>query len=165
MIRRLLEGGLGALDARELRWFLNVYPPYLGAGIRVVHAAEDYSRWDVEMRLRRFNRNYFGTHFGGSIYSMCDPFFLLIVTKTLGSGYIVWDESATIRFLRPGRGTLRATFEIARDRIDAIVADVAAHRRCHPVFSAKVVDLGGTTVAEVEKKIYVRRKGPYSEDQ
>lgn len=165
MIRRLLDEGVAALDARQLKWFLNVYPPYLGAGIRVVHAAADFSRWEVQMRLTRYNRNYFGTHFGGSLYSMCDPFFLLILAKTLGRDYIVWDKEATIRFRRPGRGTVRALFEIPRSRIEEIMATVERKRKLEPTFTTEVKDEEGNVVAEVEKRIYVRKKGPYSVDQ
>jgi acyl-coenzyme A thioesterase PaaI-like protein len=153
------------LNAKQLKLFLNFYPPYLGAGIRVTHAAEDYTRWDVEMKLTRFNGNYFGTQFGGSLYSMCDPFFLLILTKTLGDRFIVWDKEGTIRFKRPGRGRVRARFEIQKDRIDAIRAEVDKNRRMEPVFTVEVHDDEQHVVAEVEKRIYVRKKGPYSERQ
>ncbi len=67
MIRRFLAEGVSALNARQLKLLFNLYLPYLGAGIRVVSAADDYSRWDVEMNLSHYNRNYFGTHFGGSL--------------------------------------------------------------------------------------------------
>lgn len=165
MIRRLLDEGVAALSARQLKWFLNVYPPYLGAGVRIVYAADDYSRWEVEMRLTRYNRNYFGTHFGGSLYSMCDPFFLLILAKTLGREYIVWDKEAKIRFRRPGRGTVRAVFEIPKSRIDEIIVTVDRKRKLEPTFSVDVQDEEGNVVAEIEKRIYIRKKGPYSVDQ
>ena len=87
--------------ARFLR-LMRVYPPYLGAGVRVTRAEPDLSRVDVELRLTRWNRNYVGTHFGGSLYSMCDPFFMLMLMTRLGPGYVVWDKSASIEFLRPG---------------------------------------------------------------
>ena len=57
---------------------------------------------EVHMPLRFWNKNYVGTHFGGSLYTMCDPFFMLILVNNLGSGYIVWDKAATIRFKKPG---------------------------------------------------------------
>jgi acyl-coenzyme A thioesterase PaaI-like protein len=129
MIRRLLAEGVSALGARQLKLLFKIYLPYLGAGIRVVGVADDYSRWDVEMKLAHYNRNYFGTHFGGSLYSMCDPFFALIVRKMLGPGYIVWDKEATIRFKRPGRGRVRATFHVPRVRIEEIRVEVDASRK------------------------------------
>ena len=81
------------------------------------------------MKLRWWNRNYVGTQFGGSLYSMCDPFFMLILVEALGPRYVVWDKAATIRFRRPGRGTVHATFHIPQERIDEIRAAADARRK------------------------------------
>jgi uncharacterized protein DUF4442 len=59
--------------------FLGLYPPYLGAGIRVTRVSHDFREIDVQMGLRWWNRNYVGTHFGGSLYSMIDPSLMLMV--------------------------------------------------------------------------------------
>src|ERR1700756_4653555 len=93
-------------------------PPYLGAGVRVRLAAKDLSRVEVEMRLTPWNRNFVGTHFGGSLYSMCDPFLMLMLMARLGPEYVVWDKSAAIEFIRPGRGTVAATFELPQARVE-----------------------------------------------
>jgi acyl-coenzyme A thioesterase PaaI-like protein len=135
----------------------NLYPPYLGAGVRV-RVSPDLRTFHVRMRLRFWNRNYVGTHFGGSLYSMCDPFFMLILFKALGPGYIVWDKQATIRFRRPGRGTVNATFHIPQERIDEIRAAADAAGKTEPVFRVDVLDEAGEVVAEVEKLLYVRKK-------
>jgi hypothetical protein len=142
------------------RWLyrlLSLYPPYLGAGIRV-KAAPDLRTFEVWMRLRWWNRNYVKTHFGGSLYAMCDPFFMLILIEALGRGYVVWDKSATIHFRRPGRGTVSATFHIPQERVDEIRAAADAAGKVEPVFHVEVVDERGDVVAEVEKLVYVRRK-------
>ncbi len=136
---------------------LSLYPPYLGAGVRV-RAAADLRTFEVRMKLSRFNRNYVGTQFGGSLYSMCDPFFMLILAEALGRGYIVWDKAATIRFRRPGRGTVRATFHIPPERIAEIRAAADAQGKTEPTFEAAVLDDAGEIVAEVEKLLYVRKK-------
>lgn len=136
---------------------LSLYPPYLGAGIRV-KSSSDLRTFEVRMKLRFWNRNYLGTQFGGSLYSMCDPFFVLILSAALGRGYVVWDKAATIRFLRPGRGTVKATFHIPQETIDEIRAAADARGKVEPTFQATVVDGEGKVVAEVEKLLYVRRK-------
>jgi hypothetical protein len=66
-------------------------------GIRAKSFREDFTQFEVELRARWYNRILFGTHFGGSLYAMCDPFFVFIITMNLGDKYIVWDKSATIR--------------------------------------------------------------------
>ena len=91
---------------------LRLWPPFLGAGIHVTRVADDFLTIEVELRMKFFNRNYVGTHFGGSLYSMCDPWFMVMLIEHLGPDYIVWDKAATIRFKKPGKGTVKATFHI-----------------------------------------------------
>lgn len=142
---------------------MRFYPPYLGAGISVVHVARDLSVIEVEMKLSVWNRNFVGTQFGGSLYSMCDPFFMLILADALGRRYVVWDKAATIRFLRPGRGTVHATFHIPLVEIEEIRAAADAGRKVEPTFKAEVLDDAGEVVAEVEKLLYVRLAKPRSD--
>jgi len=136
--------------------FINLYPPLLGAGIRVLHMAEDTIR--VEMKQTTLNSNIVDTHFGGSLYAMCDPWYMLILMRRLGEDYIVWDKSASIHFLRPGRGTVTATFHIPQDRVDEIRAAADSKGKVEPVFTVDVLDAEGEAVARVEKTLYVRRK-------
>ena len=138
------------------------YPPYLGAGVRIRRISADMSRFDVEMKLHFWNCNVYGTHFGGSLYSMCDPFFVLILTEQLGRGYAVWDKAATIRFRRPGRGRVRASFSIAPDEVDRVRALAAAGDKVEPVYSTVVLDEQDEVVAEVEKLLSVRAIGTAS---
>src|SRR4030095_3076500 len=108
---------------------LNLYPPYVGAGVRARRLPDGF---ESRMPLRLYNRNYFGTHFGGSLYAMCDPFFVLALVERLGPGYVVWDTSAQIRFLRPGKGHVRARFEIPPQRVAESRAEDARTGRSTP---------------------------------
>jgi hypothetical protein len=135
---------------------MSLYPPLAGAGIRVRRVGTEPLAFESSMRLRWWNRNYVGTHFGGSLYTMTDPFFMIILIHELGREFVVWDKAATIRFRRPGRGTVRARFEIPRARLDEIRAQARANGRAEPVFVTAVVDAAGETVAEIEKTVSVR---------
>ncbi len=137
---------------------INMYPPYLGMGVRVRSCREDFTRFEVELRARWYNRNLFGTHFGGSLYSMCDPFFVFIVTMSLGRGYVVWDKSAAIEFLKPAKGTILGVFEIDKDRLEEIRSEVDQLGRNTYHFEAELVDEAGQAVARVSKEVYVRSK-------
>ena len=137
---------------------MSLYPPYLGAGVRITHVAPDLSSIAVRMKLTLWNRNYVGTHFGGSLYSMVDPFFMLLLIEALGPGYIVWDKEAVIRFRRPGRGTVTARFELPPERVAEIRAAADAERKTEPRFTVQILAESGEVVAEVEKLLYVRRK-------
>jgi hypothetical protein len=141
-----------------LRWIW-LWPPYLGAGVRVRNVSSDVRSLDVEMRLRFWNRNYYSTHFGGSLYSMVDPFFVLMLAANLGRGYVVWDKAATIRFKAPGRGRVTARFALSGEAIDAIRRDADAGK-VEPRFQVEIKDEAGTVIAEVEKVLHVRRAHP-----
>lgn len=137
---------------------VNLWPPYLGAGIRVTRISDDLRTFEVRMKLRFSNRNYVGTHFGGSLYSMCDPFFMLILINNLGRDYEVWDKSATIRFRRPGRTAVHATFHVPAEEIEAIRREADEHGKTEPRFTVEVKDDQGEVVAQVEKLLHVRKK-------
>ncbi len=150
--RKLLSKG------KRLKRLMRFYPPLAGAGIKVTRVADDFSFFEVSMRLRWWNRNYVGTHFGGSLYSMCDPFFMLILLERLGSDFIVWDKSASIRFRRPGKGTVSARFHISDERVEEIRQSVLEQGVVEPTFRTEVLGHEGKVVAEVEKRLYVRLK-------
>ena len=143
------------------RWMerlINLYPPLVGAGIR--SRTLDERTVEVEMKLTAFNVNLVGVHFGGSLYAMCDPWFMLILMRLLGKDYIVWDKAASIQFKKPGRGRVRARFHIPPERVEEIRKDVDVHGKIEPVFFVDVVGEEGEVIASVEKLLYVRRKKP-----
>jgi acyl-coenzyme A thioesterase PaaI-like protein len=152
---RLLES---ALWRRAFRHVVNLYGPYLLAGVHVEHVADDLSEIRVRLAMRPWNRNYVGTHFGGSLFAMADPWFMIMLLERLGPGYVVWDKRGAIRFRKPGRGTVRARFELPAARVDEIRRAADADGRTEPVFTAEIVDAAGDVVAEVEKAISVRSR-------
>jgi acyl-coenzyme A thioesterase PaaI-like protein len=91
------------MNAQLLRRGMGWWPPFLGAGIRVRSFADDFREAVVELKMGRFNRNYVGTHFGGSLYAMTDPFFMIMLLHNLGGDYLVWDKSGSIEYVAPGR--------------------------------------------------------------
>ncbi|MFN7986833.1 MAG: YiiD C-terminal domain-containing protein [Thermoanaerobaculia bacterium] len=143
---------------RLLFRIINVYPPYLGAGVRVRHRLGDERTIRVEMTLRPWNRNLFGTHFGGSLYSMCDPWFVLLLVRLLGDGYLVWDKSASIEFLKPGRGRVSATFHLPPETVEQIRAAADRDGKTEPLLSVEVTGEDGEVVARVTKRLWVKRK-------
>jgi len=143
---------------RRFQFLVNLYPPLLGAGVRVTRIAEDFHLIEVEMRMWPWNRNYVGTHFGGSLFSMADPFFMVMLIELLGRDYTVWDKAGSIRFRKPGRGTVHAHFAIPPERVAEIRTAADRDGRVEPTFRVDIVDAQGEVVAEVEKLISVRRK-------
>jgi len=158
MTRSILLKLLGGSEAHALRRGVNLWPPFLGMGIRVRRIAPDMKAIDVEMKLRWWNANYVGTHFGGSLAAMTDPFYMLMLMANLGRDYIVWDKAAAIRYRKPGRSTVRAEFRLTDSQLNDIRDKLKTLEKYEPVFTVEVKDEHGTVIAEVEKLLYVRRK-------
>ncbi|MFT6338629.1 MAG: hypothetical protein ACJATI_005406 [Halioglobus sp.] len=137
---------------------INLYPPFLGAGIRIKEYSKEGNSYLVEMKLRWYNRNAAGTHFGGSLYSMCDPFFVFAVYSYFGDEYIIWDKSASIEYVRPGIGTVRALFEIPLDTLQDMKVEVDLDGRKTFHFKAQILDAKNRVVSKVDKEIYVKKK-------
>ncbi|MFC5578656.1 DUF4442 domain-containing protein [Lysobacter niabensis] len=147
-----------SLSPGALRRILNLWPPFLFSGIHVTAIAPDWRSARVELRSRPWNRNYVGVHFGGSLFAMADPFWMLLTMHALGNDYIVWDQAGSIEFLKPGRGTVQARFHLddaVLDRLRAATADGSKHLHW---FATDIVDEAGEVVALVRKQVYVRRK-------
>ena len=110
------------------------------------------------MPLNIFTRNYVGTIFGGSIYGSIDPVYMLMLMKVLGKDYIVWDKSAHIKFLKPGRSRLYTRFLLTDELLTEITTAADNARSIDRTFTVQLHDKTGLLCAEIEKVIYIRKK-------
>ncbi len=149
---------MSKLWKRHLRRLINLWLPFLGAGIRVTRLEADWKAIDVEMKLRFWNTNFVGTHYGGSLYSMTDPFYMLMLIENLGPEYIVWDKAANIRFRKPGKGRVTAAFRLSEEQVEDIRRQLETEEKVQPTFKVEVRDEANVVVAEVEKVLHVRKK-------
>jgi len=133
------------------------YPPFFGAGIKV-KISKDIKTVDVNMKLTIWNRNYVGTHFGGSLYAMCDPFFFFLLMENLGMDYIVWDKGASISFKKPGKGRVHARFFISEEKYEEIRKLAESGEAINPEFRIDVLDDEDNVIAAVEKILYIKKK-------
>ena len=140
------------------RRLMNLWPPFLGAGISVRRISHDWRSVHVTLRRYWFNRNYMGTHFGGSLYAMTDPFYMLMLIRNLGKRYVVWDKSASVEFIKPVQKRVSATFTLEAHRIEQIQARTADGRKHFEDFTIDVTDGSGSLIAKITKKIYIRKK-------
>jgi hypothetical protein len=147
-----------SMQSRLLRWKFNWFPAYRGAGARVTYIAADYREVRVQLRLSLRTRNAVGTIYGGSMYCAVDPIYMIMLMRLLGSEYVVWDKSAAIRFRKPGRSTLHATFHIDDAELEAIRTATATGESVDRTYNVELVDAEGVVHASVDKVIYVRRK-------
>jgi acyl-coenzyme A thioesterase PaaI-like protein len=144
--------------AAGMRRLMNLWPVFRGAGIRVREIAPDFRSVTVELRAKLLNRNWVGTHFGGSLFAMTDPFHMIMMMQNLGRDYIVWDKAGTVRFLKPAKGTVTARFTLDPAEVEKARAATAGGGKYEPKFRVDIVDADGVVVADVEKTLYIRKK-------
>lgn len=145
------------MKAPTLRRFLNAWPPFFFTGIRVVKL-DDYRHARVRLKLAWYNRNYVRAQFGGNLFSMTDPFWMIMVLKSLGDDYIVWDQAGEIRFVAPGREDVYAEFHVDDALLEEIRAATAGGEKYLRWFDTDIRTASGELVATVRKQLYVRRK-------
>ena len=127
------------------------------AGIKVRKYVSEEMRLEVAMNLRFWNWNHERAHFGGSLYSMTDPFYALLIRENVPEKVQVWVKSAQIRFRRPGRGIVHAVFELKPDQLEKIQSELSSHHKSEPEFHIDVLDSNGKPVAEVKQIVHVSR--------
>jgi acyl-coenzyme A thioesterase PaaI-like protein len=149
---------------RLTRWGFNLHPTYWSTGGRITFIASDWREVHVKLPLSWRTRNYVGTIFGGSMYSALDPMYMIMLIKVLGPGYVVWDKAASIRFLRPGRGTLHARFVVEDETVAEIRTALESAEKVERSFSVELVDAGGALHATVEKLLHIQRRRRSSAD-
>lgn len=146
------------MNAKLLRFGMNLWGPFVGSGIHVTHLSPNYREAKVRLRLGLWNRNSVGVHFGGSLFAMTDPFFMVMVQHNLGHEYRVWDQAAKIDFIKPGTGKVMAHFTIHAHELDDIQQAASNGAKVLRDFTVEVKDQQGEIVARVCKTLYVRLK-------
>lgn len=147
-----------SLESRLLRWKFNLFPAYRGTGARVTYIAGDFREIRIALPLTLRSRNVVGTIFGGSMYAAVDPVYMIMLMRNLGGDFVVWDKAAAIRFRKPARTTLFATFRLEQSELDAIRDATANGEPVDRTYNVALVDRDGVVHASVEKIIYVRKK-------
>ena len=146
------------MRASNLRRLLNIWPPFLVNSIRVTHIAQDWTSATVRMRLRFWNQNYVRTQFGGNLFAMTDPMWMLLVLHRLGNRYFVWDSAAAIEFVAPAKEDVYANFSLPETWVDELRAAAADGSKVLRWFEVDVKTSAGTVIARVRKQLYVRLK-------
>ncbi len=137
---------------------INLWPPFLFAGIKVLKRSKDYRHMVVKLKLRFWNANYVGTQYGGSMFSMTDPFYMLMLIKNLGKDYVVWDKTSTIHYIKPGKTDLIAEFILTEEDLENIRKTVQEEGKMHWHRKIEIKDKNQEVVAEVEKVISIKKR-------
>lgn len=146
------------ITAGWFRFFVNLWPPLFFAGIKATYISNDFKEIDVQLKLRWYNRNYVGVHYGGSLFSMTDPWYMLMLFHLLGNAYYVWDKHAEINYIKPGRGKVTAQFRLTDDLIKEIKEKTATGEKYLPEFTVDIRDENNQLIATVKRILYVKLK-------
>ena len=141
------------------RFLTNLYPALFFTGIRITHIAPDWKTINVRMG-GLLSMTPMGAQFGGALFTMCDPWFMMILVRHFGREFKIWDKAATIHFIRRGRGTVYATFTITDEQLAFIYEKVIAESKIDIILTNQILDRENEIVAEVEKTISIRLRTP-----
>jgi acyl-coenzyme A thioesterase PaaI-like protein len=145
-------------ETSRQRFMLNIFPCYRACGAKVLYIAADWRTVKIELSHNWLTKNYVGTIFGGSLFAATDPIYMVMLIKLLGDDFIVWDKAASIKYLKPGKGKLFATFKISDEELSEIKETMAGAKKMEKTFTVNLVDKENVTHAAVERLIYIRRK-------
>lgn len=146
---------------RRKRWLFNLFPVYRRTGGRVTFISSDWKFVRVCLKLKFTTRNYVGTVFGGSLYGAADPIYMLQLMHILGDDYIVWDKSATIKFIRPVKSKVTAEFIVSDELIHSIKDEIALNNEMDITLPVEWKDADGKVFAELSKTLYIANKRFY----
>jgi acyl-coenzyme A thioesterase PaaI-like protein len=133
------------------RIFFNLFPAFWSTGAKVTYLAADYKEVHLKLPLTWRTRNYVGTIFGGSMFASTDALYFLLVLKNIGNDYIVWDKASSIRFKKPGKGTLHGKAIISHEELQYT-------DKIDRVYFLDLIDETGDICASIEKTIHIRNK-------
>ncbi len=143
---------------KYLLFLWNFWLPFVGSGIKITSVSNNFRDVTVRLKKRPWTSNYVGTQYGGSMFSMTDPFYMVMLVLNLGRDFIVWDKSAKISYLKPGRTALTAKFHMSDETLQSIRSQAIQHGKTEWDVVVQIKDSNDVVVAEVEKKLWIKYK-------
>lgn len=138
--------------------FANFWPPFLFSGIKIEKKAQDFRHVVVRLKFRFYNANYVNTQFGGTMFMMTDPFYMIMLIRNLGREYLVWDKAATINYLKPGKTDLIAEFTLSDEELEHIRSEVREKGKTDWTKRVEIKNIHNEIVATVDRTINIKLK-------
>lgn len=151
----------GAANAAR-RWLIERAVPFNRTlGVEVVRLAPDSSEVVLRLRPRRGNLNVAGTVHGGAILGFAETVHgAVVLLQFPPAQHRMVTRSATIRYVAPARGELRASFAMPAETRSQIECELSSTGRSEPTLQSSVFDQSGTLVAELLASYVIRRITP-----
>lgn len=147
------------VSEKTLKWGLCLYPPLLFQRIWVRKFHKGFRGVDVKIAKSLLNKNYNGSIFGGTIYAATDPFYALLFDQLLqraGFKVRVWLKSASIQYLKPGRGNLYFTITVTDDMLNEAIEALNTSGKFVKAYPMEITNSAGELCATVMNEVYVR---------
>lgn len=144
----------------RFRRLIGLYPPLLGAGVRVSHISDDWTAGTVTVRVHPWTANLHGSAFGGALFSATDVLYGMMLAAQLGRRFEVWTKAASIEFHAPGTGTLTLQVRLPHDEAESLRARTEQDGSIDVVHHVEIVDARGTLVADADHTMRIRLREP-----
>jgi acyl-coenzyme A thioesterase PaaI-like protein len=141
-----------------IAFLLSLWPPLWFTGIRYHDISADFMQIRVKMVLRFYNKNIIGIQYGGSLFSMVDPCYMLLLMRHLGREYKILDQAAEIEFISPGNGDVNAIISLTQKDLDDIIDATREGNKYLKTFVIEILNNEYDIIAKVTRVLYIRKK-------
>ena len=147
-----------SIKSKIRRFRFNLFPTYRRTGGRICFLSNDWKEVHINLGLNWTTRNYVGSVFGGCLFGALDPIYMIQLIHILGKEYVVWDKSATIKFIKPVKKTVFARFIITNELINEIRTIIAEKKKFMFDLTVTFQDEKESIYAESVRTIFVAEK-------
>ena len=163
LYQKLAEVGTKFIKKHTLfKYGFNFSPMYRRSTGRIQQVSPDLLNIEMKLPISIKNRNYVNSIFGGSMFSSVDPIPMVQLMNLIGDEYVVWDKSASIKFIKPAKEHLYADFTYTSSELEDIKAKVKEKNEHEIVKTTQLTNKDRSVVfCEVQKTIYVADKQFY----
>lgn len=135
---------------------MSAYPPLFAAGVRIRDIPDDWSSAHLILKVNRLNSNAHGAAFGGSLFSMTDAMFGMLVMQRLGREYEAWTRTGTFQYINPGRNNAHATIRVTDAMVEQIKHEIASDGFCNIPYTTVITNDDGSTVGIGQQELHCR---------
>jgi hypothetical protein len=146
-----------SFESKVWRWAGNWFPAYRGSGAKVTYVSSHFQDVCIKLPCNWKTKNHMGITWGGSLYAALDPIYGVMLYKILGRQYRVIDSKAEIRFLKPGRETLYAHFQISEEKLSTLKEQLTHNNKARMQLQVSLKNKQGVVHATCEKHIHISR--------
>jgi len=147
-----------SIKSKIRKFRVNFFPTYRRTGGRICFLSNDWKEVHIKLGLNWTTRNYVGSVFGGCLFGALDPIYMIQLIHILGKEYVVWDKSATIKFIKPVKKTVFARFIITNELINEIRTIIAEKKKFMFDLTVTFQDEKESIYAESVRTIFVAEK-------